>query len=305
MFVVRPSDTEIPGQASHPKRVTEPDGEAMKVPSSVFSFKEAAAHLHISKAHLSSVINGKVPGFPPVRSFRLGRRVLIKREWIDKWIDAFQMKPGARWLANAGSTFHPHVCGVNSRFFRRSWKESTAGISEQIVSSYLVPGFGADWRLARGSDSRSLDACARLAQQATFSPNGKWTPPEIRTLKFRRSSRRAQRARLSVGIGWQVQRMASQRDDHPVLPSTPLPSDSKNDERELSNGRDSGNAGQGCCGGSRRQAQRSACASICDQTGASHGQTGCSVPRSFRTVHPAPHIPEGSAGRSGRASRAS
>jgi predicted DNA-binding transcriptional regulator AlpA len=34
------------------------------------------------------LINGKVTGVPPVRSFRLGRRVLFKREWIDAWIEA-------------------------------------------------------------------------------------------------------------------------------------------------------------------------------------------------------------------------
>ena len=54
----------------------------------VMSLKQAAAYLQVSKAHLSNVINGKVQGVVPVRSFRLGRRVLIKREWIDQWLDA-------------------------------------------------------------------------------------------------------------------------------------------------------------------------------------------------------------------------
>ena len=56
--------------------------------SSVMNLKQAAAYLQVSKAHLSNVINGKVPGVPPVRSFRLGRRVLIKREWIDEWLES-------------------------------------------------------------------------------------------------------------------------------------------------------------------------------------------------------------------------
>ena len=55
--------------------------------TSVLSLKQAAAYLQVSKAHLSNVINGKVPGVNPVRCFRLGRRVLIKREWIDEWLD--------------------------------------------------------------------------------------------------------------------------------------------------------------------------------------------------------------------------
>jgi len=59
----------------------------MRTESPVLSLKEAAAYLQVSKAHLSNVINGKVSGVPPVRSFRGGRRVLIKREWIDKWLE--------------------------------------------------------------------------------------------------------------------------------------------------------------------------------------------------------------------------
>jgi len=51
------------------------------------SVNHAAAYLQISKAHLSNVINGKVPGVKPVRFFRMGRRVLIKREWIDEWLE--------------------------------------------------------------------------------------------------------------------------------------------------------------------------------------------------------------------------
>jgi excisionase family DNA binding protein len=53
----------------------------------ILSLSEAADYLQISKAHLSNLINGKVRGVPPVRSFRLGRRVLFKRAWIDQWIE--------------------------------------------------------------------------------------------------------------------------------------------------------------------------------------------------------------------------
>jgi excisionase family DNA binding protein len=53
----------------------------------VMTLSQAASYLRISKAHLSNVINGKVPGVRPVRFFRLGRRVLIKREWIDEWLE--------------------------------------------------------------------------------------------------------------------------------------------------------------------------------------------------------------------------
>ncbi len=59
----------------------------MSTESSVMNLRQAAAYLQVSKAHLSNVIQGKVLGVPPVRSFRLGRRILIKREWIDDWLE--------------------------------------------------------------------------------------------------------------------------------------------------------------------------------------------------------------------------
>ena len=39
-------------------------------------------------------------------------------------------------------TFEQFVNEVYLPFGRRSWKESTAGTSEQITSSHLVPEFG-------------------------------------------------------------------------------------------------------------------------------------------------------------------
>jgi len=53
----------------------------------VLTLEQAATYLQVSKAHLSNVIGGKVPGVTPVRCFRVGRRVLIKREWIDRWLE--------------------------------------------------------------------------------------------------------------------------------------------------------------------------------------------------------------------------
>ena len=63
----------------------------IKAPSSVMSLKQAAAYLQVSKGHLSNVINGKVPGVQPVRCFRMGRRILIKREWVDQWLEAAEL----------------------------------------------------------------------------------------------------------------------------------------------------------------------------------------------------------------------
>jgi len=53
----------------------------------VMTLKEAAAYLRVSKAHLSNLINGKVPGVPLLRHARIGRRTLVRREWADEFLD--------------------------------------------------------------------------------------------------------------------------------------------------------------------------------------------------------------------------
>ena len=53
----------------------------------VLTLKQAAEHLRISKAHLCNVINGKVPGVPRLRHARIGRRILIREEWVDEWLE--------------------------------------------------------------------------------------------------------------------------------------------------------------------------------------------------------------------------
>jgi len=58
----------------------------------IMTLKQAAAYLQISKAHLSNVINGKVPGVRPPRVFRAGRRILIRREWVDEWMETADLE---------------------------------------------------------------------------------------------------------------------------------------------------------------------------------------------------------------------
>ena len=55
--------------------------------SQVLTLKQAAQYLQISKAHLSNVINRKVAGVPPLRQARAERRILIKRQWADEWLE--------------------------------------------------------------------------------------------------------------------------------------------------------------------------------------------------------------------------
>ena len=55
--------------------------------SQVMKLAQAAEYLRVSKTHLSNVIGGKVAGVPPLRHARIGRRILIKREWADEWLE--------------------------------------------------------------------------------------------------------------------------------------------------------------------------------------------------------------------------
>jgi hypothetical protein len=43
--------------------------------------------LHCSKAHVSNVIGGRVPGCPPIPAVGLGRRKLVRREALRAWIE--------------------------------------------------------------------------------------------------------------------------------------------------------------------------------------------------------------------------
>lgn len=54
----------------------------------VMTLEQVATHLQVSKAHVSNLINGKVKGVSALRSVRIGRRILIKREWIDSWLES-------------------------------------------------------------------------------------------------------------------------------------------------------------------------------------------------------------------------
>jgi hypothetical protein len=48
---------------------------------------EVAELLHCSKAHVSNVIAGRVPGCLPIPAVHLGRRTLVRHESLAAWID--------------------------------------------------------------------------------------------------------------------------------------------------------------------------------------------------------------------------
>jgi hypothetical protein len=52
----------------------------------ILTLREVAAALHCSRAHVSNVIAGHVPGCSPIPSVHLARRMLVRRESILTWI---------------------------------------------------------------------------------------------------------------------------------------------------------------------------------------------------------------------------
>jgi hypothetical protein len=51
----------------------------------------------MSKAHLSNLINGKLPGVPRLRHAWPGPRILIKREWADEWLEIAAQESQRQW----------------------------------------------------------------------------------------------------------------------------------------------------------------------------------------------------------------
>ena len=56
--------------------------------SNVLTIKEIAEILRCSKAHVANVLNGKVHGLPRLTHLNVGRRRLVRKEWLVDWMDA-------------------------------------------------------------------------------------------------------------------------------------------------------------------------------------------------------------------------
>lgn len=53
----------------------------------VLTINDCARLLHCSRAHVSNLINGKVAGAPNLPHARLGRRVVVKQEWLEDYLE--------------------------------------------------------------------------------------------------------------------------------------------------------------------------------------------------------------------------
>jgi excisionase family DNA binding protein len=53
----------------------------------ILTINEIATILRCSKTHVSHVLAGKVRGLPKLTHISMGRRKLVRREWLDEWME--------------------------------------------------------------------------------------------------------------------------------------------------------------------------------------------------------------------------
>ena len=56
----------------------------------ILTIDQVAHILQCSKAHVSNALKGKVANVPALPHFSLGRRKLIRREWLDAWLEQYK-----------------------------------------------------------------------------------------------------------------------------------------------------------------------------------------------------------------------
>jgi hypothetical protein len=56
--------------------------------SNILTIKEVADILRCSKTHAQNVIDGKVRGLPKLTHLSLGRRKVVRKEWLEQWLEA-------------------------------------------------------------------------------------------------------------------------------------------------------------------------------------------------------------------------
>lgn len=58
----------------------------------VLTVAEVARELRCSKAHVHNIVAGKVPNLPPLPVLRIGRRLLVRAEGLEKWMSELEAR---------------------------------------------------------------------------------------------------------------------------------------------------------------------------------------------------------------------
>jgi len=54
----------------------------------VLTIAEIAAVLRCSKEHVKHALDGKLTGLPHMTHLLLGRKKVVRREWLDEWMES-------------------------------------------------------------------------------------------------------------------------------------------------------------------------------------------------------------------------
>ena len=60
----------------------------MENSAEILTISEVAKELRCSKAHVANALLGKITGLPRLTHMPLGRRKVIRREWLQQWLEA-------------------------------------------------------------------------------------------------------------------------------------------------------------------------------------------------------------------------
>ncbi len=59
-------------------------------PKEILTLCEVAERLRCSKAHVSKLLSGRVRGVPPLTHIAMGRRKVVRREWLETWLNGYK-----------------------------------------------------------------------------------------------------------------------------------------------------------------------------------------------------------------------
>jgi excisionase family DNA binding protein len=59
----------------------------MENTANVLTIREVAEVLRCSKAHVQKALAGKIVGVPQLAHLSMGRRKLVRKEWLEHWME--------------------------------------------------------------------------------------------------------------------------------------------------------------------------------------------------------------------------
>jgi excisionase family DNA binding protein len=59
----------------------------MENTASILTIREVAELLRCSKAHVQKALVGKIAGVPQLAHLSMGRRELVRKEWLEQWME--------------------------------------------------------------------------------------------------------------------------------------------------------------------------------------------------------------------------